>query len=84
MKIFVLQTLINDSDKDGVQGCYSTLDKVKEKIINLEKKWLPTDMFRSEQFEKKITIPTKEAKTTGELNDLYEDLFFIREWEIDK
>lgn len=84
MKIFVLQTLINDSDKDGVQGCYSTLDKVKEKIISLEKKWLPTEMFEAKEFEEKITIPTREAKTVGELNDLYEDLFFIREWEIDK
>lgn len=85
MKTYVLQILIKDSDQDGVLGCYSTLDKVKEKIINFEEECvIPMDEFDPKAFEENIIIPTKEAQTVEELNDIYEDLFFVKEWEIDK
>ena len=83
MKIYVLQTLIQDSDQDGVLGCYSTLDRVKEKIINFEKEYITPLDKEPKAFEKNIIIPTKEAQNIEELNDIYEDLFFVKEWEID-
>ena len=72
MKIYVLQTLINDSDQDGVLGCYSTLDRVKEKIIkhnSIGQKKLYNVQYRCEEYLQ-IAVYDIPLKCFGLLNTL--------------
>ena len=82
MKVILVENLLSG----GIVGIYSTLEKAKIIVIKEEQK------FREDNTLPKIVVDdikeeienAKKANKIEELNDIFEDEFWIREVEVDK
>lgn len=82
MKVYI----VDDYPNNEIAGCYSTLEKAQEKIIELMKEEIalePDDEDTVTFYTNKIK-EIKTLKTVEETNNLIEDYYMITEREFDK
>lgn len=65
-----------------IVGVYTTFEKAKEKIIEIEKEDLATGYIDEDIFNEEVG-KVKRAKNIEKLNDLLIDAFYIQEFEVD-
>ena len=82
MKVILVENLLSG----GIVGIYSTLEKAKIIVIKEEQKFLEDNTLPKIVVDdiKEEIENAKKANKIEELNDIFEDEFWIREVEVDK
>ena len=82
MKVILVENVLSDE----ILGIYSTLEKAKMATIKEEQKFLEDNTMPKVVVDdiKEEIENAKKANKIEELNDIFEDEFWIREVEVDR